>query len=771
MSDEPNVEQPRGAGGPDSLRIAFDPAADGVRPVGRYGEAAYVIEPERKQLQHYLGILYKRRWSALTVFLLVLTFAIVRNFTAVPIYQAQVRVLVEAEKVNLVNFQDVIDQRRSLDTELAILRSRWLAARTVAAIARQQKEQGAQASTDPARDRAKEATDWWTRVKTRVGGVFGWVPEAPTRDLGETPSQAALISGFLDGLNLLLNNAGDGVLDIRYRSTDPESAARFANAHAQEYINQKHEARFAALREVTDWLAARLAEQKQKVDASDQALLRFRDQNQLVVPDASPVIVSKINDLTSAVAQAQQVRFDKEAAYQKAIALRANPDQLDTLPQVANDTTLQQLRTEMERLQREKARLAKSYGEKWPDVVKVNDSIAATARRLDAERTRVIEGLREELASARRSETIRAAELNNLRNEATVQNRKGIELSILTREVESNRQIYELFLQRARETGVAREINPIRTRILDAALVPTSPIAPNKQRNLMTAIVFGFGAAFLVAFGFEFLDNRVKTPVDISEDLRLTFLGLVPHVRLDKDAPAGPLASNGVPPEFSEELRRIRTNVLFSVASESSRSLVVTSAAPSEGKTIISSNLAILLAQSGQRVLLIDADMRRPSVHTQFAIAQEPGLSNVLVGNKKASEAVRPSNVPNLWLLPAGHSSPNPSELLGSQRFKNFLVAVREQFDWVLIDTPPVMAVTDACVIAHLVDGTVFVTAAEMVSKQAARRAIEQLLMANARLIGGILNRVDVQRHGYYYASYYQGYGRKYKKYYQSAPS
>lgn len=763
MAEESHSEELSGVGTADPLRIALE-RGNGPNAMSRASGATYVVEPERKQFHHYVAVLYKRRWSAISVFLLVLTFTIVLNFTTVPIYEASVRVLVEAERVNLVNFQDVIDQRRSLDTELAILRSRWLADRTVKALDRAKKGMVAETA---AADAEHQRSDWWSRLKGSVGRAVGSGEPAPTASLpGEQAALAQQVSAFLNGLQLSLNSSGDGVLDIKYRSTNPEAAARFANAHAQEYINQKLEARFAALQEVTDWLAQRLEDQKQKVDASEQALLRFREQNQLVVAEASPLIVTKVNELTAALAQAQQARFEKEAVYQKALALRGSPNELDQLPQMRNDLTLQQLRAELDRSQRERDRLAKTMKDKHPDMVKVTDAMQMTQTRLDAERARVLDAMRDDLAAARRAEAGRASELGALKGEASAQNRKGIELSILMREAESNRQIYDMFTQRARETGVAKEINPIRTRILDAALVPPSPVSPNKRRNIFAGFFIGFALALAVAFGFEQLDNRIKTPNDVSDELGLTFLGLVPRVRLG-DAAERPLVTNGVPPEFSEELRRVRTNVLFSVAGEASRSLVITSAGPSEGKTVISGNLGILLAQSGQRVLLIDADMRRPAVHTQFMVAQEPGLSNVLVGNSKASEAVRQSSVPNLWLLPAGHESPNPSELLGSQRFKNFLSALKGQFDWVLIDTPPVMAVTDACVIAHMVDGTLFVTAAEMVSRQAARRSLEQLTMADARLIGAILNRVDVERHGYYYSSYYQGYSRKYKKYYQ----
>jgi len=267
-------------------------------------------------------------------------------------------------------------------------------------------------------------------------------------------------------------------------------------------------------------------------------------------------------------------------------------------------------------------------------------------------------------------------------------------------------------------------------------------------------------------FFFEYLDSRIKTPDEIKMHLGLPHLGLLPALGR-KAEEAYPLLNNGVPPNFSEAFRGIRTNVLFSSAQEGSRSIVVTSTAPGEGKSMVASNLAISLAQAGQRVLLIDADMRKPKSQDIFGIAQEPGLSNVLVGNAKASESVRKSMVSGLWVLPAGRIPPNPAELLGSARFRDFVTSLKDHFDWVIVDSPPVMAVTDASLIAHLASGVVFVVGSEMTSRHAAKRALDQLEHANAKFVGAVLNRVDLKHNAYYYSQYYR---REYTAYYESTP-
>lgn len=772
MSDESRSNPPAESTPPDDGRLS---AHDDVEPrLRRSGNDVMwqSVETEDTHVQYYLAVLYKRRWIAITAFLVVLTFAINRNFTATPVYEASVRVLLDAERLNLVNIEDVVDQRRSLDTELAILRSRWLAAKTVASLGLVQNEPAAGRSAKNQDQGKKDGPDgWWSAARMLVSRALGgYTPPARVSEplAGERPAEAQQVSGFLGGLSLAL--AANGVLDIKYRSPDPVLAARFANAHAQEYINQSLETRVAAVREVTGWLTARIAEQKEKVDASEQALVRFREQHQLITAEGSPIVVARLNELTTSITRTQAALFDKEASYNRALALRASPDKLDRLPQMLNNTALQQLRLDLDRQQRERAALARTLRDRHPTMVKLEESIQATQAKIDVERSRILEAMREDQGVLRAAEASLARELENLKLDAGAQNRRSVELSILTREVASNRQIYDMFMQRARETGVAKEINPSRIRILDPATVPGSPVGPNTRRNLLGAIFGGLTLALVLAFGFEYLDNRIKSPEEIGQRLGLPVLGFLPEIKL-KSGVTWPLATNGVPPEFSEELRRIRTNLVFSFAGDATRSVVITSASPTEGKTVVGSNLAVTLAQSGERVLLMDADLRRPMIHTCFSVPQEPGLSNVLVSGAKAGDVVLRSSIANLWVLPAGRCPPNPSELLGSLQFKKLLVALGKYFDWIIIDTPPVMAVTDACVVGHAVAGTLFVVGADMVSRRTARRAVEQLMMADAKVVGGILSRVDLGRFGQYYSSYYRGSNQKYRDYYKGTAS
>jgi capsular exopolysaccharide synthesis family protein len=427
---------------------------------------------------------------------------------------------------------------------------------------------------------------------------------------------------------------------------------------------------------------------------------------------------------------------------------------------------IQQQKADLATLQQQQAQMAEKLGPRHPDMLKNAVAIQTAENKIQGEIGKVVQSMRNDYMSATAQEQSLMSALEQQKNEALALSRKGIDYGALQRDAATNRQIFESLLQRTKETGISGELKTSNVRVVDPAETPRSPVSPNVRNNLLVSLFGGLTMAIGLAFFFEYLDNRIKTPDEVKRHLGLPFLGMVPALfGLNEETP---LVSNGVPPNFSESFRAIRTNVIFSSAEPGGRSIVVTSTGPGEGKTAVASNLAISLAQASQRVLLIDADMRRPRVHSVFSLRQEPGLSNVLAGTSKASESVRIGGTRGLWVLPSGRIPSNPAELLGSKRFEDFVKTVSQHFDWVIIDTPPVMAVTDSTVVAHLATGVLFVVGAEMTGRQAAQRALEQLEHGRAKLVGAVLNRVDLQHHGYYYSQYYR---REYTEYYSSTGS
>jgi capsular exopolysaccharide synthesis family protein len=362
--------------------------------------------------------------------------------------------------------------------------------------------------------------------------------------------------------------------------------------------------------------------------------------------------------------------------------------------------------------------------------------------------------MRNDYEAALAEERSLSSTLNRQKGEAQILNRAGIEYGALQRDAEANRQMFEALLKRTQETGISEELKSGNIRVIDQAETPRTPVSPNTLNSLAIALLGGLTFAVGLAFAFEYGDDRIKNPDELKKSLGLPFLGMVPAL-FDK-AITNPLITGGAPNLFGESFRSIRTNVLFSSAGDGARVVVITSSAPGEGKTAVSTNLSLALAQAGHRVLLIDADMRKPRVHEVFALSLAPGLSNLLVGDKQVSDAIQESPQQGLWLMPAGTFPPNPAELLGSKKFKDLAVFLQQYFDWVIIDTPPVMAVTDASIVANLAHGVLFVVGAEMTSKRVAQRAVEQLEMSQAKFLGAVLNRVDLEHNAYYYSRYYR---------------
>jgi len=585
---------------------------------------------------------------------------------------------------------------------------------------------------------------------------------APADQVGE---QSRAVDQFLDSLTISpVRNSR--LVDVRYRSTDAATAAAVANGVAKNYIEQDLAYKFTASRDASDWLGERLTEQRAQVEKAELAVQQYREQNEAIsLEDRQNIVVQKLADLNAAVTKAKTERLQKEAMYRQLSAAGQDMAALGTFPAILGNAFIQTQKTELAALQRKQAQLAEKLGERHPDMVTIKSAIQNAEAELRTEVAKVVQGVRTEYQAALAQEQSLTTALDQQKTAALAMNRKGIEYSVLEREVESSRQIYQSLMQRAKEMNVTGELKTSNVRVVDRAEVPRQPVEPRPVLSLVLALFGGtFMACGFVLF-FEYLDSRIKTPEEIEARLGLPTIGLIPA--LGKSwRQVEPLLNKGVPPDFAEAFKVLRTNVLFSAAEKGCRVVVVTSTGPGEGKTVVASNLAIGLAYAGQRVLLMDGDLRRPRVHEIFSYDQEPGLSNALVGDTKTSEAVRRTDVNGLCVLTAGRVPPNPAELLGSRRFKELLASIRGQFDWVVIDSPPVMAVTDPNILASLSDSVVFVIGAEMTSYKIARHAVEQLERGRVVFAGGVLNRVQIQRHGYYYSQYYR---REYANYYAAA--
>ena len=733
---------------------------------------------EDRHVMDYVRVVYKRRWLAGSIFLLTFSLGVVNALRETPQYEAHAQVLIEPDSRNVTRLDELFDNGSAdddyLQTQYRILQSRTLARRAIDSM---------KLWDAPRLGNGPEPRDVIS-VLGLIQDVGSWTvglitspfrsaePEVSesaakaaraAETTGETPEQSGRIDEFLGGVGIIpVRNSR--IVEIRYRSTDPVFAAQAANGLAKAYIQQTLELRFSASKDATDFLSTQLAEQRKSVEASEAALQSFKERNGTVsaADSASNIVLARLTDLNAALTKAKTERINKEAAYTQLKSAEASGS-LEAFPAVLSNEYIQKLKSELTDLQRQQTQLAERYGERHPDMIKTKNAIVSAEAKLKVELAKVVDSVRSEYQAAQAEERSLQGALDAQKGEALSMNRKGIEYSVLQREVDSNREVYQSLLQQTKETGISKENRTSNVRVVDEAIAPRGPVSPNVPRALTTSLFMSLALAVGIAFGVEQIDNRIRTPQEMKAVLGVPFLGIVPAT--PKGMP-DPLIVGDAPPNFIEAFKTLRTNLLFSSAEEGLRSIVVTSAGPGEGKSIVAANLAIGLAQAGQRVLLIDADMRRPRVHELFEQQETPGLSNVLTGNAKTAESVRKTGITDLWLLPSGMIPPNPAELLGSRRWLEFIASLEEHFDWAIIDSPPVLAVADSSIAANRATGLVFVVNSDKTSRQAAHAAMEQLEAASAHIIGSVLNRVDIVKHPYYYASHYR---KDYAKHYAKA--
>jgi capsular exopolysaccharide synthesis family protein len=502
------------------------------------------------------------------------------------------------------------------------------------------------------------------------------------------------------------------------------------------------------------------------VEDSERALAEYRDkQNAMSLDDKQNIVGSRLNTLNDAYTKAKLERVQKETQYNQIKPLLASGAAApDSLPITIQSTQIQQLKSKLAELQQSKVQASQIYGENHRTMIALNAQITETQSQLNVETQKALQTVKNDYESALLAERTYAQNLEAAKSDAQDLSRKSVGYNVMEREAKSNRTIYESLLQREKELRVSSNSRSNNVRIVDRAEVPKQPLAPAGRRTWLTSLAIGFALAVAVAFGLDYMNDTIKTPEDVARRLKLPFLGLVPSVRDDKHPV---LASAHVPHDFGEAFRSLRTSLMSRFPAEGTKILLVTSAQPLEGKTTTACNIAMALAYGGSRVLLVDADMRRPGMHRPLRLTNERGLSQVLIGQARVRDVIQRTVDPNLLAITAGRTPPNPSELLSSERMKTLLNNLSHgPFDWIVLDTPPVLAVTDAVILAPLVTGVTFVIGAEMTRRRLAERALDTIMSASPRFAAVVLNRVDFARNKYYYSRYY---GHQYKNYYAEA--
>jgi capsular exopolysaccharide synthesis family protein len=590
----------------------------------------------------------------------------------------------------------------------------------------------------------------------------------------------ALLGRFRSGLSVqLIPNSR--LVQISYTDPDPRLATEIVNALVRTFTEENFKTKYEAVTQTSDWLSTELADLQMKVQTSEEKLVRYqKDHSILGVDEKQNIVTAKLDELNRELTAAQTDRIQKESNYR--LAVDGNPEAVSK-PSREGTSMLDRLREKEADLNTQRAQVTTQFGTGYPKVAELSNQIKQVSAEIAAEEARMQQGIRDEYLTALQRENLLITAFNQQKQEANQLNESAIEYSVLKRDAEANRQLYQDLLQRLKEAGVSAGLRSSNIRVVDVARTPTNPIKPNVPRNIELGFLLGLACGIGLAFVLESLDTSIRTMEEVSAISTLPALGTIPLQISSNGSLRKRLKPASIEPEKSESpalityarpkseaaeaYRSLRTAILLSSYGAPPKVILVTSALPQEGKTTISANSALVLALRGSRVLLIDADLRRPGIDKLFGFRSRGGLSTLISGGDKFEDVVVPfTDVPNLWILPAGPIPPQPAELLGSTVMKDYLARWRTEFDHVVIDTPPCLSVTDAVLLSPEADRVILVARAGKTTKIALRRACDLLLQVNARVMGIVLNALNMRSaEGYYY------YGGRYSDHYYNEES
>ncbi len=612
-------------------------------------------------------------------------------------------------------------------------------------------------------------------------------PDPLQADTGRTTS---LLSSFRSSLKVALA-PNTHIIEVHYRSPDKELAANVVNTLMTTYTENNFKSRFDSTMQASDWLSKQLVDLQMKVETSQEKLVHYQKEHEILgIDDKQNITTAKLDELNKALTTAESERMDKESIYRlvqsgdtETIASAANVLDSAGAGSTSQSGLLETLRAKEADLKIQAAELNTQFGPSYPKLAQINNQLKEIDAELLAETRKVGGKIKGQYMAALQRENMLHDALEKQKQEANKLNESAIEYSLLKRDLDTNRQLYEGLLEKLKEAGVSAGLRSNNFRIVDVARVPTGPIEPNIPRNLSFAFMLGLTSGVGLAFLLEGLDNTVRTTEQAQMISGLPPLGMIPlgsrsareganskRLVIATSKEAVELITQVRPQsQMAESYRALRTSLLLSNLGAPPKVIMVTSALPQEGKTTTSINCAVVLAQKGIRVLLIDADLRRPSIHKTLGMGPRSGLSNVLTGSATLEQAITRSTVlPNLNILPAGTPPPNPAELLASTNMRDVLEQLRGQYDHIVVDTPPTLSVTDAVVLSPRADAIVLVIRSGQTTKQALRRSRDILMQVNAKVSGVLLNAVDLSSPDYYYYYEYQG---KYARYYRDEQS
>jgi polysaccharide biosynthesis transport protein len=683
-------------------------------------------------LRHYWHVVLERRWLVITAFFTILLLTAIYLFRATPIYSAIVRVQIDRESANPLNVRDSLSletrEQDYLQTQYKNLQSRSLVQSVVNSL---------KLDKDP---RYEKAID-------KVGAVL--------RDITVVPIRLSRL------------------VDVRVEHPNPETAMKIANALANNFIEQNLDQKVNSSWKAMTWLKTQVDDAKNKVERSEADLHAYiKDSTQVSLEEGENIVRQS---LLQAQGELSRVRAESVQAQQAVAEIErmVNDGQpINTFPAVAQNPVVQELQKQIDLETANLAALLKRYRDKWPSVIAAREKIDALVQTHAAECEKQLQTVRNNAALLRKSEE-QLAQLVKAESDKQIQlNQLKIKYDILKRDAENNKAIHSNVLVRMKETELMSRMNSNNMRVVDEATRPLRPVKPRVVLTILAGVTAAFAFSLGLAFFVNYLDDSIKSQDDIENHLRLPFLGYIPNIKTNSVVERDLQAHLHPQSNAAEGFRTIRATVALTHKPEKFRVLAVTSTIPSEGKSLVASNLAIVHAQTGLRTLLVDADLRRPSVHKAYQLHSPLGLSAFLTRETDDLETItHRAEVPNLDVVCCGAVPSNPSELIGSSRMAEFLQRVKGKYDRIVLDCPPISAVSDPLIISAMSDGVIYVTKFNKIRREHGRKSVQRIQNAGIHILGVVVNDIDFEGKDSYYYSYYYYQNRYYSSHYKTSPT
>jgi capsular exopolysaccharide synthesis family protein len=706
-----------------------------------------------------------------TVVLLMALTAIILNQIA-PRYTASAQVMIEARQNRVVDIEAVVSglpqDMETIESEIEILRSRRLAEKVIRALKLYENpEFNPPEKMPPAWHRYLKLS---TYIPDSLVGVIApaEVPRAMTPEERLEQERVQVVDRFLD--RLVLDRVGRSrVINIKFSANNAEVAAQVANKIADLYIVDQLEAKFEATKRATEWLSERVAALRKAVTSSENAVEVYRKQSGLIQGKGVTLATQQISELNTQLILARAKRAEAEARLQQVQNLLKSKRGVDSVAEVLASPLIQRLREEESRLIRKAAEMSQEYGDKHPKMINARAELADQRHKIQVEVNKIVENLRNQVQVARAAENELSSNLTRMEGEIAQQNRSEVQLRALEREAKANRDLYDTFLSRFKETNQQQDIQQADARIISRADVPADPSFPRMPLLYGVAFAGSVLIGIVLIMVIEHLDHGFRSTTQIEQSMGVPALGLIPMIGgLDKlrSEPFDYIVERPVS-AFGEAVRSLYTSILLSNVDSPPRTVLITSSLPNEGKTSLSISLGRLVAlQSQKRVVLIDADLRRPQLHRKMGLPASPGLVEYLAGEATLDEVMRHDEKSGAQVIVAGGIPNNPTDILASDHMKSLLDELTKANDLVVLDSPPALAVSDPRVLSRLAEKTVYVVRWAETRRETALMGLKQIVDVGSDVAGVVLSMVNVRKHSRYGYGDSGTYYGQYRKYY-----